>query len=240
MFRGFDLEWELDKVYHDQMQAYWWYGLKHGLALLGHAAPYAYLHGLSVIYIASSNCEEEGKVRCASDPSLDNLVRYANCHVVHDGFEFGRQDKVHNIVQYVRQTGVTLPLHVCWESQRGSNCCECEKCYRTMVGLMAEGEEPWSYGFEDGVETLGKMRQVLIGGGKIGNTVSLEWTNIRRTIQRNREELKTKPYWRYIKWIEKVDFFQEEALKLSPAYRLRVWLSQFRLLQAIYNLRKHF
>lgn len=239
-FRAFDLEWEIDKVYLDKIRSNWWYGMKHGIALLGHAAPYAYLKGLSTVYIASSNSPEEVDVRCASDPTLDNHVRFANCRVVHDGYEFGRQDKVHNIVEYVRRTGDPVTLHVCWESQAGSNCCECEKCYRTMIGLMAEGEDPVPYGFEDSVETLGKMRQVLIGGKKIKENVALEWLNVHRTVVKNQEVLQTKPYWKYIKWIVKADFAYPEELKLSAAYRLRVWLSQFKLLQAIYNLRKLF
>ena len=239
-FREFDLEWELDKVYQEQLRSNWWYGVKHGVALLGHAAPYAYLKGISTVYIASSNSADELEIRCASDPTLDNYVRFADCHVVHDGFEFGRQAKVHNIVEYVRRTGMQLPLHVCWESQEGSNCCECEKCYRTMAGLMAEGEDPFAYGFENGVETLGKMRRVLIGEKKIKENVAIEWLNIHLTIIRNRELLETKPYWKYIRWIAESDFENWQSLKLSPAYRLRVWLSQFRLLQAIYNLRKLF
>ncbi len=239
-FRSFDLEWELDKVYQEQLQANWWYGVKHGLALLGHAAPYAYLHGLSVVYIASSNSPEEGKVRCASDPTLDNLVRFAACRVVHDSFEFGRQDKVHNIVAYVRRTGVQIPLHVCWESQSGNNCCECEKCYRTMMGLMAEGEDPEAYGFDETGETLGKMRRVLIGEKKIKENVALEWRNIQRTVVQNQEQLRGKYYWEYMKWIVDLDLSQPDTLTLPAAYRFRVWLSQFPVLQKIYQLRKLF
>lgn len=239
-FRAFDLEWELDKVYQEQLKSNWWYGVKHGVALLGHAAPYAYLKGISTVYIASSNSPDETEIRCASDPTLDNHVRFADCRVIHDGFEFGRQAKVHNIVQYVRQTQTSLQLHVCWESQEGSNCCECEKCYRTMAGLMAEGEDPVSYGFENSAETLGKMRRVLIGEKKIKENVAVEWLNIHRTVVKNRGILESKDYWKYIKWIAEADFENWQGLKLSPAYRFRVWLSQFRLLQAVYNLRKYF
>jgi len=239
-FRAFDLEWELDKVYQKQLRSNWWYGVKHGLALLSHAAPYAYLKGISTVYIASSNSEDELEIRCASDPTLDNYVRFADCRVIHDGFEFGRQAKVHNIVEYVRRTGNALPLHVCWESQEGSNCCECEKCYRTMVGLMAEGEDPVGYGFENSVETLGKMRRVLIGEKKLKENVAIEWLNIHRTVVANQEMLQAKPYWKYISWVAESDFENWQSLTLPLSVRLRGWLSQFRLLQKIYNLRKLF
>ncbi len=239
-FRSFDMEWEMDKVYQDQLQTNWWYGVKHGLALLGHAAPYAYVRGLSTVYIASSDCPEAGVVRCASHPSLDNQVRFVNCRVIHDGFEFDRQAKVHNIVEFARRRGTRIPLHVCWESQTGSNCCECEKCYRTMMGLMAEGEDPVDYGFPETPETLGKMRRILIGEKKLKENIEIEWKSVQRAVVRNREQLRGKYYWQYIKWIMDVDLSHPEQLTLSPAYRLRVWLSQFPLLQRIYQLRKFF
>lgn len=237
-FRAFDLEWEMDKVYQKQLKANWWYGVKHGIALLGHASVYAYTKGLSTVYIASSNCPEEKGDRCASDPTLDNLVRYANCRVIHDGYEYSRQDKVRNLVEYVHETGNPVPLHVCWESQSGSNCCMCEKCYRTMMGLMAEGENPADYGFLNAADTLGMMQQIVIGEKKIGANVQLEWTGIRRRVLENREMLREKPYWKYIKWIEKADVSHPETLKLSYGYRLRKWLARSRVLQKIYGLRR--
>lgn len=237
-FRAFDMEWEVDKVYREQLKTNWWYGAKHGIALLGHAAPYAYLKKLSTVYIASSNCVEEKEDRCASDPTLDNHVRFTSCRVIHDGYEYGRQDKVHNLVEYVHTTGKAVPLHVCWESQTGSNCCECEKCYRTILGLLAEGEDPADYGFANAADTLGKMRQVIIGGRKIGSNVNLEWRKIQERVRQNREMLRQKPSWKYIKWIDEADLSHPEKLTLPLGYRLRKWLSQFRLLQAVYNLRK--
>ena len=212
--------------------------MKHGIALLSHAAPYVYLKGISTVYIASANAADELEIRCASDPTLDNHVRFADCRVIHDGFEFGRQAKVHNIVDYVRRTGNAVPLHVCWESQEGSNCCQCEKCYRTMTGLMAEGEDPVAYGFANSADTLGKMRRVLIGEKRIKENVAIEWLNIHRTVAANRELLQTKPYWKYISWVAESDFENWQDLKLPVSVRLRGWLSQFRILQKLYNLLK--
>lgn len=234
-FRDFDMEWELDKVYQVQLKANWWYGVKHGIALLGHAAPYAWKMKLSTVYIASSNSEEEGNVRCASDPTLDNHIRYASCRVVHDGYVFGRQEKVHNLVEFAHRTGVYLPLHVCWTSQSGSNCCECEKCYRTMMGLIAEGENPVNYGFLGAEDTLGKMRQVLVGEKKITENVALEWQKIQNRIAENKEMLQTTPYWRHIKWIVRADIMHPETLRLPLSYRLRKSLAQFGWAQKLYG-----
>ena len=43
-------------------------------------------------------------------------------------------------------------------SQEGDNCCMCEKCYRTMAGLWAEGENPENYGFSRAYKALDLMR----------------------------------------------------------------------------------
>lgn len=39
-------------------------------------------------------------------------------------------------------------MRVCWESTGGSNCCNCEKCWRTILALYAEGENSREYGFD--------------------------------------------------------------------------------------------
>jgi len=126
----------------------WWHGFQHGIGLIGHCAPIARALNISTQYIASSfTAREKGRVTCASDPSIDGNVRFCGCRTVHDGYDFPRQEKVRRIVEYVRSAGVTVNLRVCWISAGGTNCCRCEKCYRTMFALMAEGADPKDYGF---------------------------------------------------------------------------------------------
>ena len=124
-FREFDNEWVLDREFYNTLQDGWWHGIKHSLALLGHIAPLVWLHKISIMYIASSNWEDGIIRKCASNPYTDNFVKFCGCSVVHDGFEFNRQDKLTNVVDYVKRTGDKVELHVCWESQEGGNCCVC-------------------------------------------------------------------------------------------------------------------
>ena len=127
----------------------WWHDFQHGIAILGHIAPIAYIKKMKTVYIASSNTKETRKnIVCASDPIIDNYVKYANCKVIHDGYEFTRQDKVHNICNFLDKTRrSSVQLRVCWQSSGGENCCECEKCYRTIIEIIAEGKEPRNFGF---------------------------------------------------------------------------------------------
>lgn len=127
----------------------WWYGFQHGIGLIGHAAPIAFARELGKLYIASTfSLKVTEKHRCASDPTIDNHVRFANCQTVHDGYDCSRDEKVQNIVDYAMKTGVYFPLHVCWQTAGGLNCSQCEKCSRTILAIYAAGGDPTLFGFD--------------------------------------------------------------------------------------------
>lgn len=221
-FRGFDKEGVLHREFSAQLKDGWWHGVKHGIGLLGHVAPYAYLHGLSTMYIASSNCPADGPVRCASNPLIDNQVRFVKCQVIHDGFEFSRQDKVHNVVQFCEKNNTRVNMHVCWESQLGSNCCRCEKCFRTMAGIIAEKADPKDYGFEYVGKTISDMQRCVILGGRMSKHLAEHhWKYIQNRMIQNKKELKRTSYWKEIKWIINSDFMNIESIKMPLEYRLR-------------------
>lgn len=124
----------------------WWHDFQHGIGIISHVAPIAYQYGIGKVYIASSFTAAD-TYTCASDPTIDNFVRFGNTVVIHDGYEYNRQMKIHNICSYTEEHHVTAPLRVCWKSTTGRNCCTCEKCYRTMMGVLAEGKDPQKLGF---------------------------------------------------------------------------------------------
>jgi hypothetical protein len=124
----------------------WWYGYQHGIGIIGHIAPLAYQDKIKTVYIASSLTKEDNTT-CASDPTIDNFVKFFGCQVIHDGYEFSRPDKTIRISEYVERTKTPIQLRVCWESEGGSNCCHCEKCYRTILCLIAGKSDPREYGF---------------------------------------------------------------------------------------------
>ena len=227
-FRDVEIEHVLDKSFAAQLKDCWWHGVKHALALLGHAAPYTYCMGLTTIYIGASNCPADGVVRCASNPATDNHVRFGSCRVVHDGFEFSRQDKVRNVVAYVKETGKQVTLHACWQSQSGSNCCHCEKCYRTLAAILAEGADPVAFGFDKIEETLPDMQRYMLDEKALNENLAISyWKHIHDRMEQNRSELEQKKEWKYIKWIAEADFLHLESLKLPLKYRIRKTLARF-------------
>ncbi len=227
-FRDFDCEDILNRDYNRQLQNGWWHGVKHALALLGHIAPCAYLKGYSKLYIASSNCPADGIIRIASSPLTDNYVRFANCIIVHDGYENSRQDKVRNVVRFSDNSKNKISLHVCWESQEGSNCCKCEKCYRTMAGIIAEGADPVDYGFAHSSETVPFMRHELIELKKLSPDVAQRhWIHVHNGAVKNLSVIKKQPYWKYMRWIVESDFSHPETIKPSLRFRIGEKLSTF-------------
>ena len=124
----------------------WWHGFQHGLGLLGLCAPLSVIYDYSKLYIASSHTERDN-VSCASDPSIDNYVRFASCRVIHDQYEYNRLQKTLNIVSFSKSKKVYPHLRVCYRNKVGDNCCRCEKCIRTAAGIVISGESPEKYGF---------------------------------------------------------------------------------------------
>lgn len=147
-FRLIINEGELTKYVYEKSNDGWWHGFQHGIGLIGHVAPYIYIYNISKVYIAASfTIKEKGQVTCASDPTIDDKVRFCGAKVKHDGYEASRQEKIKFICEYSRKNSTEIPLRVCWESSGGSNCCRCEKCYRTIFGILAEKQNPRKYGF---------------------------------------------------------------------------------------------
>lgn len=146
-FRTIVKEWELDSLVAASGDG-WWHGYQHGMALLGHAAPIAWLKRWQTLYIASS-FTPDNKSLCASDPTIDNKLHLVSSRVWHDQYEYHRQQKVEHIVAHCRAVGRKVMLRVCWITSGGTNCCVCEKCQRTIFALLAEGENPADYGFRD-------------------------------------------------------------------------------------------
>ena len=144
-FAKFIIASEIDKNYCRKYATTWWFGFQHSLAFLGCAMVAAYRLGIKNVYIASSYTFGQ-YIICVSDPRIDNCVQCAGIKTVHDGYELSRQDKVKKIFEFHTETQHHMMLRVC--SFNTGNCCECEKCFRSMLALINEGADDLSeYGF---------------------------------------------------------------------------------------------
>ncbi len=186
----------------------WWHGFQHGLGMIGLVAPIAFKYNKENIYFASSfTAKDKGKYTCASDPTIDNFIKFCKCNVIHDGYEFCRQDKIHNIIQFCQKTNKKIELRVCWESTEGKNCCQCEKCYRTMLAIFAEGEDPKKYGFDYNKKQLRKI--------KYCQNDKFNYKRYAKIQSRMREKCNINDIPKEIRWFYKIDI---NKLGYHPIY----------------------
>ncbi|MBO4723687.1 MAG: hypothetical protein J5629_12290 [Muribaculaceae bacterium] len=138
---------EIDKAYCTQLSTSYWYGFLHSMAFLSIATPLAWAKGISNIMIASSFTKGRANVHCGSYITTDSEYKFGtNGKTIHDGFELNRQEKVKILVDYQRVTNKPYIIQAC--SFNDHNCCECEKCFRTIIELVAENADPRDFGFE--------------------------------------------------------------------------------------------
>lgn len=178
----------------------WWHGFQHGIGLIGLASPISYMYGLGKIYIASSFTKGD-KVTCASDPTIDNHVKYSNTTIIHDQYECDRQVKIENIVKCANETQIFPTIHVCWESTGGINCCKCEKCCRTMVGFMLANANPRDFGFgKYSAKTIEHRMKFFNDTDKI---IYRFWNDMKNKTIEMGENCK---FHRELKWLRKIKF----------------------------------
>ncbi|WP_146620196.1 hypothetical protein [Acuticoccus sediminis] len=159
-FRSFLNYGRLDTIAHTAGSSGWWHGFQHGIGLLGHAAPIAWRQGIKKVVIASSySIYDPPETTCASWPTIDGFLRFSDCIVEHHDFYATRQDKIEYICSRSKNLNIPVTLRVCWQSvqKKHMNCCACEKCVRTILGIEAAGFDPCNFGFN---LTPQKSRQI--------------------------------------------------------------------------------
>lgn len=190
----------------------WWHDFQHGIGIISHAVPISYCMGIGKVYIASSfTINDKGNYTCASDPTIDNYYRFGNSKVIHDGYEFSRQMKIHNICQFSQKYKIEIPLRVCWISKDGINCCDCEKCYRTILAIIAEGEDPINYGFKLYNENIRKKMLEEINT-KYSVNHNFRYRSIQKTL---RERYSQDECPEDLKWFYNVEIDNRKSLELN-------------------------
>lgn len=216
-FRNFIKEGELDKEFSKRLKDGWWHGIQHGIGLIGHAVPYAYKYKLEKIFIPSTHTHGSGKIRCASYPTIDEKVKYASGIVIHEGFENSRQKKIEIISNHIKKTEEDLLIRVCWMGATGKNCSNCEKCSRTIMGLLAEGLDPNKYGFIMTKETLRAIKKMWYNTLILPITTIGLWNEIQRKFLENKNKTD-----KDLNWILKINF-----KKQSDKNKRKIKLKQF-------------
>lgn len=174
----------------------WWHGIQHGIGLITHVAPLAYLHGIKTHYIPATLNPKNSNMTCASFPSIDESVKFIDTNIIHSGFELTREEKVKGIVNYFKENPVEL--RVCYmDKGRKLNCCNCEKCFRSIMGIIAIGENPRKWGFDISDEEINNIPKYLKKNGPYLDIVQNQWDEIILEANNNKDIIQNSNY----KWI---------------------------------------
>lgn len=207
-----------DKYFGKFIHGNMWYIFLHPMAFISISIPVAFKQHIGEIIIASSFTKGEDSCLCGSDITTDSEFKFAgNGCVLHDGFELNRQQKVGLIVYYQKERGNFYPLQVC--SFNDHNCCECEKCFRTIIALVAENANIKDFGFnirEPLVSYFQKLmkRKLALWGIEHESDVYWAWT-IQR-MKDNYENIKEKEF---VDWFLNYDFKMMKKQYLREYYR---------------------
>lgn len=172
----------LQAHYKRYVDGAWYSSVGHGLGLLGLCAPLAYARGYSTLYVAATHTEAFDEP-WGSHPRIDERVRWTGTRAVHDGYGLTRQEKLGLIADYVRSGNDDVTLRTCIHSATGANCGRCEKCYRTIAGLVLAGLDPNGLGYDVDGGTFEDARTALESGRFVlGEDERFMWQDLKRHV----------------------------------------------------------
>lgn len=199
----------------------WWRDVQHATGLSGLAGPVLFARGCARLLIASTYTEDfTGNL--GSGPELDSSIFCSAFHVEHDGYEWSRQRKMDFLMHHpeARAPGAGMPtFKVCYSNKRkdgSANCCSCEKCFRTIAGIVVAGGDPTWFGFE--MEMAKKLREMRYQFKHHKVRVitwldSLFWNEIKQgvTEERLRGESLSPEVRAFLLWLQSFDFERYRA-----------------------------
>lgn len=196
MFEENKLGYLCEKLLGHRFNHGWWASIAHILSMTTTIAPWLWKNRIACHYIGSSYDGQRSTLDANNDEMVD-AIRCGSCKFTMVDSTTDRNDKIAKIIRYTAITKSRIQLKVCWRRHAGQNCSSCEKCYRTIMSIIANHGDPNDFGFCVRTSTLDEIRCFLKE-----NTVNLGfWNTIQQSFQANRD------YWNSIpeiSWILKV------------------------------------
>ena len=168
----------------------WWTGINLSLIHTGLCAP---LTTEKIKYLmVSSSASGEIPLPYGCDPRIDNNISWADVKVIHEGYEYNRQQKIKYIKKrFIINNNIYPVFSVCNYTPTISsdlNCNKCEKCSRTITGLVLEDIDPNKCGFNIDANYFEYVKERIIKK-KFANDewIVYHWNLIRNSIPEGKE-----------------------------------------------------
>ncbi len=171
----------LNLYYHNRINRFWWPGVQHGIALPGLCAPLVHERSLRTLCMASSY---------SSDPDYPTLQPYITNNLCFGGTrtelvlgDSTRQQRINTILDWVDHDGSNVFIRSCYHDDSGANCNECEKCYRTILGIAVAGGNPEAHGYRYDTGVLQSIRSGFeMGEIILSPAVCEDWEHIQAAV----------------------------------------------------------
>ena len=100
-------------------------------------------------FLISSSFHWRSPVPWGSHPFIDNNIRFSGVGVKNYTPDLNRQTKIQKLIDLCNVNDFPKPtLYVCNKLKtKALPCCKCMKCLMTINGILAEGENPKTFGF---------------------------------------------------------------------------------------------
>lgn len=187
----------------------WWTAVQYGISLLTMAAPLSAAFSLGNVIIGSPHPVDR-VAPWGSTPYLDPQIGWTATHVLHDGMEYDRQDKLREILVPWMRRGNSTSLAVCHEYSRprgNVNCGFCERCLRTITGFLAVGEDPARGGLPISAQSLELWREQIVSGAVRLSPETLEsWRSVQASVDPDaHHQLDVYGAVEYLRWLASTD-----------------------------------
>lgn len=176
----------------------WWCAVSHTIAIITSFTPLIFVLKAKSVFLGSSYKNDLELHDDANNVLIVNEIKIANCQnirIVDDDLK--RIDKIQNIVEKLNISDKNpISIFACWNHENivEGNCCNCEKCFRTIMDIKSQNLNPVYFGFNVDESIYPKIHYYL-ENNKVGISF---WKDIQN------EYLKNKKFWKKdknLKWI---------------------------------------
>jgi hypothetical protein len=192
----------------------WWGNVQHGMGLAGLALPVCHAHGCATVLMASSLWEAAEKmapVHWGSSSAIAERIRFRSL-TVQDDYPVPRQEKLEYLKRLEDGHGARPRLRVCYKSREGINCGRCEKCLRTVTGMLIAGIRMLDpYGFPETATQYARRLRALFESGSVrmGSYNVCVWNDMKSHVHEHayyRELGYGDELVEYLRWLQDFDF----------------------------------
>lgn len=164
----------------------YWGDTSQSLAFAGLVTPILLHYNIPTVLMASSNTIE-CPFAYGSHPLIDNNIQLSGIQFRYDRPDLTRIGKLECVLAQAQRYKLPKPkLRVCWgNDQQGGNCYKCEKCIRTMNLILALGEDPHDFGFNQTVEDIETITKKYFSADKkkfLKFEVAWDWECVQKKI----------------------------------------------------------